>query len=83
MHPRRDQKCEQTLPSKKVQDKGNNGANNQTRGQREIKTVALSLNGYISRQMTQPGDLSRQCENNADAHENDSEQDQSFSNTRH
>ena len=49
------------LPSKEVEDKADNRANDDARGDWKVKTKATSLDVDIPRQISEPRDSSAEC----------------------
>jgi hypothetical protein len=69
-------KNNQILPSKKIKDNRYDNTYKDAGGQREIERESIPLDGDITRQMPQPGDLASRRENQPQNHQDDSNIDQ-------
>jgi hypothetical protein len=79
----RGEKDSQILPSKKIKDKRHNNAYKDAGGQREIECESLPLNGDITRQIPQPGDLASRRKDQPKNDQDDSNIDQRLTKSGH
>jgi hypothetical protein len=59
------------LPSKQIENKADNGADNNARGDWKVKTEATSLEVDIARQMPEPRDFSAPCKQHSEGNDCD------------
>lgn len=71
------------LSPKEIENKANEDADNNARGDGKVKTEATSLDVDITRQMTEPGDFSTECKQNSDGDDCDPQNYQSSAELRH
>jgi hypothetical protein len=79
----RGEKDSQILPSKKIKDKRHNNAYKNTGSQREIERESLPLDGDITRQIPQPGDLASRRKDQSKNDQDDSNIDQRLTQFSH
>jgi hypothetical protein len=71
------------LSSKEIENKANEDADNNARGNWKVQVEATSLNVDITRQMPEPRDFSAECKQRAKGNDYDSQNDQSSAELRH
>jgi hypothetical protein len=71
------------LSSKEIENKANEDADNNARGNWKVQIEATSLDVDITRQMPEPWDFSAECKQRSKGNDYDSQNDQSPAELRH
>jgi hypothetical protein len=71
------------LPAKQINDKRYDRADKQAGGQGKVQSEALALNGYITGQAAEPGNLAGERKNHTHDHQQEPDKDENSTHISH